>query len=380
MGESVSNQPLSPIIWVIWGEKAGDNAQISAILEALACPAVLKHVQVTPRYETAKPFFHASIRHLDLNTSASLAPPWPDLIITAGRRPAMAGLWVKQQTGGKTKLVLIGRPKRWIHKYDLIVASAQYELPRRSNIVPLKLPLLAIDPDELVKAGELWRERLQALPQPITALMIGGATRPYTLDETTVRNLLRQALIVSRGTLYVVTSRRTPPAVYRVLEEVGDDPKLTVYDWRSGDNNPYKALLGAADQVIVTGDSVSMITEAVRANRQLLIYELPEKADRIGRSIDWILGGTDWAQPNLLQRLMARFGLASFPRNLSQLHHWLYDKGLAQPLPDDVANVATQKVMRDQALADEINIDTDVRNVARRVMALACPDPAATGL
>jgi mitochondrial fission protein ELM1 len=41
-----------------------------------------------------------------------LQPPWPDIVVTIGRRPSMVGLWVKAQSAGATRLVIVGRPRR----------------------------------------------------------------------------------------------------------------------------------------------------------------------------------------------------------------------------------------------------------------------------
>ena len=94
-----------------------------------------------------KPTFAPGLDHLDPVRSDPLAPPWPDLILTIGRRPSMAALWVQDQSGGRTRIVLVGRPKRWAERFALIVAPSQFKIPPRDNLLQLDLPLMRADPE-----------------------------------------------------------------------------------------------------------------------------------------------------------------------------------------------------------------------------------------
>ena len=87
-------------IWLVIGDKPGDNAQVEIIAEALGLPFEIRRVLPKEHYVLGKPPFKVSLYHLDLQRSDKLEPPWPDLILTIGRRPAMAALWIQQQSGG----------------------------------------------------------------------------------------------------------------------------------------------------------------------------------------------------------------------------------------------------------------------------------------
>ncbi len=88
----------SPCIWLVLGDKLGDNAQIKMIADSLGLPYKIKHLVPKEKYRLGKPHFKASLDHLDLGSSDPLAAPWPDLVITAGRRHSMAALWIKDQS------------------------------------------------------------------------------------------------------------------------------------------------------------------------------------------------------------------------------------------------------------------------------------------
>ena len=128
------------------------------IADALGWPYDVKGLAFQAPYVLGKPRFRSSLYHVDQARSAPLEPPWPDLILTVGRRPSMAALWVKEQTQGRAALVVVGRPKRWLDRFDLVIAPPQFQLPRRANVLRLDLPLMRVDEAAIAAAGEAWRD------------------------------------------------------------------------------------------------------------------------------------------------------------------------------------------------------------------------------
>ncbi|GAB6068186.1 hypothetical protein JCM13664_15050 [Methylothermus subterraneus] len=299
---------------MVIGDKAGDNAQALAVTTALGWPVETKRLVFQAPYRLGKPKFKPSLEHLDRALSDPLTPPWPDLLITIGRRPAMAALWIKQQSGSHTKIVLLGRPKGYFSQFDLVVAPAQYVLPERPNVLKLTLPLLRVDESAVAQAVLAWRERFLALPRPLIAVLVGGATKPYRMDAEVARRLVEQAQAVcGQGTLYFSTSRRTPAEVVQALAaSMPENARLYRYGLDEPEDNPYLALLGLAEGCIVTADSVSMMVEVMRLNKPLAIFPLPLQRTTLG----------------LDRVLRVWFG----GRDFSALHRLLFERGWAVPL------------------------------------------------
>jgi mitochondrial fission protein ELM1 len=132
-----------PRIWLLLGDKPGDNAQARAIAAATAtrCPVEVKSLHFKKKYRQARPLFRPILHHLDLDRSDSLVEPWPDPILTTGRRPALAALWVKHRSGGRAKLVIMGRPHRHLDSFDLVIAPPQFRLPNPPKILQLQRPI-----------------------------------------------------------------------------------------------------------------------------------------------------------------------------------------------------------------------------------------------
>lgn len=318
-----------PRIWLVIGDKPGDNAQVEIIAEALGLPFEVRRVLPKEQYILGKPPFRASLYHLDLQRSDKLEPPWPDFILTIGRRPAMAALWIQQQSGGHSQVVLLGRPKRWMQRFKLIIVPSQYLLAENRRVLQLGLPLMRSNQAAIAQAVDAWRQRLSSLPRPLTALMVGGPTKPFRFDTDTARELLKAARqAAGEGFLYITTSRRTPPDVVKALQQELP-PNARLYCW-SADNrdNPYLALLGLADRFIVTGDSMSMMVEIARLGKPLAIFALPYQ-----RGLrPWMQRLVAVAGAGKLGKLLLRLRLLGNSRDLSAIHRQLYDKQLAVPL------------------------------------------------
>ncbi len=331
----------SPLIWLIVGDRLGDNAQVETLVSRLDVPVTRKYVRVLERYARTKPRVRPSLHHLDMDRSDSLEPPWPDMVITIGRRLSMVALWIKKQSGGRTKIVYIGKPSGYFHACDLIIASAETQIPPASNVMKIALPLLRVDEGAVAEAAEEWRQRLAALPRPLIGILIGGPTNPFVFNRQVTERMLDLARdIIERdgGTPYFTTSPRTPKRTIDALRE-GLPAGAQFFEWHPGaTDNPYKGLLGLADGFIVTGDSISMLVEVAKLGKPLAIFTLPlgwfGRLDQVRRRLArWLY---DLEGDSALDRwrrgaavLGHRVHIMPQTRDFTSLHGRLVDQGLA---------------------------------------------------
>jgi len=335
-----------PRVWVLLGQKPGDNAQVANLARAVGWPAVEKRIVVLPRWEQGKPRIRPTLAHLDLARSDALEAPWPDLVFASGRRLACVALWIKRASRGRTRIVMVGMPRHRRGELDLMVVASHYVTAKAPNVEAHDLPLMHVDAGRIAAAVAAWSPRLHALPRPITALMIGGPTGGLRFDVDVVRDLLDRAKAdVERvgGTLYVTTSRRTPAEIVAMLErERSTQFRLHVFDANAPPaENPYLALLGLAEHFIVTTDSLSMMAEVVDVGKSLALY--PLASDRVGfeRGLERI-GLVRPVDPRrdpipaggFGVRMLQRVGLPIHTRDLSAIPRRLVERGLASWLGD----------------------------------------------
>lgn len=164
--------------------------------------------------------------------------------------------------------------------FDLVIPMRHDSLAG-ANIFPVDTALHGISPDALAAGRADWQERLKPDGGPLLGIVLGGVSRHYSFDTRTIADL--KGLIHNahaRGWSVVVTpSRRTEPAVIRALQdEFGRQDRFRIWD-RSGDN-PYIGILALADRLIVTGDSVSMVSEALATGHPVHVLRLAGRGRR----------------------------------------------------------------------------------------------------
>ena len=268
-----------PLIWVLTGSKTGDNAQVLRAAGHMGLPFETKRLAVKAEFEVAKPKVEASLAIFDLEASDALTAPWPDLVITIGRRLSSAALWIKAQSGGRSKLALFNAPKGQADAFDLIVAPFHYRMDEDARVCRIGLPLIAADPARVAAARDTFADTLGAMASPLHVLLLGGDMGRRKLDPAFAGEIMRRmrATHARDGSIFASTSRRTPAAA---ADAIGSllGPGDRLYRWAPGaDDNPYYGLLAHGDTFTVTSDSLSMLTEVARLGRPLYIASPPDR-------------------------------------------------------------------------------------------------------
>ncbi len=273
----------APIVWTLLGQKAGDNNQVLALAESLGWGWIEKHLHYISLELIPNRLLKVTLLGLKKQQSDELGPPWPDLVISAGRRNEPVARWIRKQTGGHCRLVHIGRPWARPKHFDLIVTTPQYDLPETPNILCNELPLHRIDQQKLAAAAQRWRPGLAHLPQPWIAVLVGGNSSCSQFTTAGLRYLARSANAMAaskNGALLVTTSARSPKGALEVMKKEINVPAL-LFDYNDRHSaNPYYGFLALADCFIVTAESISMLTESCATGKPVYLYDAsrPEHA------------------------------------------------------------------------------------------------------
>ena len=340
---------IQPRIWVLCGNKIGDNTQVLRAVRAMKMDYAVRNIVLLPRFNTVKPRVSPTLDHVDLQRSDRLEPPWPDLVVTIGRRLSSVALWIKKRSSGTSRIALFNPPKGEASGFDLIVAPGYYSVKPGPALCRVNLPLIAVDAVKLAEARVRFADALTAMPRPLHVLLLGGATKQMRLDGPAVTDIIdrMRESFAHNGSIYVCTSRRTSPAAaLAALARLGAADRI--YRWAPGDtDNPYLGLLAHGDTFTVTGDSLSMLTEVTRLGRPLVIAELPPHNTLLAR----LFGKTP---PAFVRRLM-QWLADQQSRDFRGFHQFLCKGGYAvmlgeqprppmPPPPDDTPQVAQRLV------------------------------------
>ena len=382
-----------PRVWVLTDDKAGHTTQSVGFAEALGWPFERKALRFTPLNRLSNHLLDGTKLGLHPSCAAQLAPPWPDLVISTGRRTAPVARWIGKQSRGRSRLVQLGRKGGDVAgRFDLAVTCWHFRLPPHPRRIETLIPFSAVNSAALADAAERRREVWRDAQRPRIALLVGGSSANHRLDAEAARRIGRDVAALARGaggSVLATTSPRTGEAATDALAEgLGADAFL--YRWRRGGaENPYQALLGAADAIVVTGDSESMLAEAVATKKPVYVAQVPELPPGPRRRFaEWVMRrasarprkqakGTVRPQQGieyLCARLVER-AIVRPPRDVSALHRELARRGLARPLGATLDLTPPPPLTEWEEVAARVRALLGVERPAARVEALPEPDP-----
>ena len=330
-----SAAPAPPKVWLLLDDRPGHTTQAIGLAEALGWPYQAKRLRFTALNRLSNRLLGASLLSLDRAGSDPLEVPWPDLVIAMGRRTAPIARWVKRRSGGRTRLVQLGRKAANVAgDFDLAIACRHFQQPAHPRRIDLLLPPTQVTPPRLQEAAARWPELFGAAARPRVALLVGGTTAHHRLSAETAARMAAEVAAfaaASGGSLTCVTSRRSGPAVEAALQQGA--PDAAFHFWRrERADNPYLGYLALADILVVTGESESMLAEAADAGKPLFIYPVPAKpAGLRARIAGRILAAARGA--GVLSRLcegLIQKGFVVPPRDLSVMHRGMAEAGVAQ--------------------------------------------------
>ncbi len=320
-------QHEQPLIWVLQGMRAGDNAQARALAREIGGRVEIKQLGFNALHQLPNFILGGTRNTLTHATSRKLVPPWPDVVVAVGKRAAPVSLWIKASSGGKTKAIHIGRPRYRLDAFDLVLTTPQYGLPAADNLIELTLPFVDA-PDIDKESLQAWQTRWSQFPRPWIVAAIGAQKYPQLMrpqDLAKFGTALDDFANSFRGSVLLFSSPRSESSA---IESVAQ--KLTCGVWRSDtaptSQNSYAAALASGDAFAVTSDSVSMIAEMVHTGRATHVFQLPTARVSIPSGL---LSGT--------RKFLAGRGLLQQPRNVSGLMKRLIQDGVVS----DIMNGAT---------------------------------------
>ena len=276
--------------WVITDQAAGNQRQALALAEQMGMP--VRHLVLSLRapWSWLSPRLTLGGRlALPASQRAAFAPPWPALAIGCGRSAALLTRLLRRLSDAYCHTVQVLDPRIAPSHWDTVIAPKHDGLTGPHVLNPLG-SLNPVD-DTWLADGREASPALGHLPRPRVGVLLGGPRTGLRIDADYARQLLAHLLARRQregGSLLVLTSRRTPAAVAELMRTaLRGIPGLFWTDPDDG-NNPYPGVLGWADRLVVTPDSVNMLSEACAVGCAVHTFapgNLPAKLARFHQSL-----------------------------------------------------------------------------------------------
>ncbi len=309
-------------VLVLSDGKTGHLKQSLAVVAALReqCPA-LSHQVVDVRYRhrfaramtllwsVLAPGTFGAIGCLQWalkpESAAALLGRYADVIVSCGSSTVpVAVLWSAEN---RAKLIALMNPAPVpVSRFSLIIAPQHDRLPADPRVVRITGALTGrLDDGRLLAA----RQQLAAHPKfrrgntangmpadreeegavscgPSISVFVGGDTEEYELSPSAAKELIEQVLAACELTgaqCMVTTSRRTSPSIDKQLAaRLNQHPRCRMVLLANQDpiDGTMEGMLGAADVAVVTGESVSMVTEACASGKPVIAVRPHRRRNR----------------------------------------------------------------------------------------------------
>lgn len=318
-----------PTCWILTDGKQGMVNQCLALAESVARTVVDKRVALRTPWRQLSPWLRLGGLLAMAPESDPIEPPWPDIVVACGRQSVVPALRVRRKSGGSVFTVYVQDPVIDPDHFDLVVAPRhdwRPEWKKATNVVLTTGAPNRVTKAQLSEAAARFGPRLDHLPRPRAAVLIGGPNAVFRFDASDMAVLADRLAALARSGigLMVTTSRRTGAENERILRD--SLAGLPAEIWDGTGENPYFGYLALADAVIVTADSVNMVSEAAMTGKPIHVFEMEGGSDKfrafhenmrqrgytrpfVGPLEDWSyepLDDTAMAAAEILRRIAAR--------------------------------------------------------------------------
>ena len=272
-------------IWGITGGRRGNDVLVEGVAAALGGQFRLIYTDLSPPYKWLAPY---RLAERAATKDPQIAPPFPDMVIASGRQAVPHARFIKRASRGAVFTVFLQDPIVSPRHFDFVWAPAH---DRCAGAMSTILSPHGMTQDILQTAADKMTTRL--LPNPVRgkkiAVLIGGPNSVYPFVADEMQKLADGlAALAAQGHFLIITlSRRSPDAYADMVRAALPDGSYFLWD-NQGDN-PYHAILGLAEQIIVTADSVNMVGEACLPGVPVQVFALRGGSAKFNRFHDALI-------------------------------------------------------------------------------------------
>jgi mitochondrial fission protein ELM1 len=247
-----------------------------------------------------------------------------DIIISCGRKSVIPSIHLKNSSNKKIFNIHIQDPKVDLKHFDFIVAP-EHDAMKGQNVISTRGAIHYLTENEINENKDYLNSFIKKDERKIWTLIMGGPTKYYDYSSKNINNIFKKINELSKihnFQLVVIPSMRTPINITHYAKEYFGEDHTVIMDV---DKKAYLSALAIAQNIIVTCDSSSMISESALTGKPIYIASiLPKKKDK------------------RFQRFRNLFKELNITRNLGEeIKDWNYQK---LDETNRVANIIKQKI------------------------------------
>lgn len=287
-------------IWILRDNRVGSSKQVEFLAKTIGKPYEVKNV-VYNKFITLPNFLKPNKVGVDFKKSDNLFitdieinNSQPDIIIFAGRRLAGIAVYLKKYyeklTKKSVKLISILNPNLPFKNFDVILLPYHDTISKKNkhkNLINFTGALCSSNLEITKEVSDYWGNKLELCKKPLILWVIGGDIKNKKMNSKKIGEItakISNMVLDSNGTLLITTSRRTSEkCIAEIKANITCDSLLYIFGEKDIPN-PYNIFLAKSDTIIVTCDSISMVSEIATLGKNLYLYipdEVVKKKHRI---------------------------------------------------------------------------------------------------
>ncbi len=267
-------------IWFLLDNRMGSVGQAKGIIQELSPKLFdIKTLQLEYNRWAALPNFVRRDTLIGLvknDAYTEILTQTPDIVVSTSRRTAPIALFIKKRHKNVKILQLMHPGNYGISRFEKVFLP----LHDKNKKVCSNFYFTAGSPHKasktaLQEARDIWQKHFADLPKPLTAVIIGGSIkkRPFALENAhSLAEKVKQLKQDIGGSILITTSRRTGVEAENLIMQTLKDIPAHTFLWGSKENNPLMGYYACADNLVLTGDSVSMCCEACGTGKPVFIF------------------------------------------------------------------------------------------------------------
>ena len=248
----------------------GMVSQVEGLAKALKISFKHQKIKLKPLWNLIPPKFTPISENLLINKFVCDSK----IIISCGRKSVIPSIALKKRFGKEIFNIHIQDPKVSFKHFDLII-SPEHDKIRGDNVIMTKGAIHYLAKKEITDNSKYLN--LEKEKKQIVAFIIGGPNKYYEYSEEQIHytfNKVKTLFTPDKFKIIIVPSYRTPE---QVIKKAFNTFNFNHHVIKTVDKNAYLGSLAIADYVVVTCDSISMISEAAVTGKPVYIVMMKSK-------------------------------------------------------------------------------------------------------
>ena len=215
----------------------------------------------------------------NLEKKSFFKPPYPKIIISCGKSTAYYSKMIKQKAKNKIFSIFIQKPPINLSNFDVVI-SPKHDKCKGLNVIETQGALTKINSKYIKNINK--KKAPSILKKKFVTVLIGGDSRHHKITKSILDKIIKSLQLIEEQKkirIFILVSRRTNKKNYLYLKKNLIN-KNFIFVLPNSKKVSYLNAISFAKAIIVTSDSVSMVTEASSTGKPTYIIDIPTKSKK----------------------------------------------------------------------------------------------------